>query len=366
MPVLRSRDVRPSASTRTKPRSRRRPGMLLSVVLLAILLVVLVNSVRTTRPLDATTSSTGLSVQRSVVSTQQVQAGLVEVPDVTAMSLVQAEVLVTAAGLSLEPVSTDTSSSPTPGADAVVTRQEPTAGSLVASSASVKVFLTAKAEDSAGSGTSSKRRFVVCIDPGHQANGDAAPEPVGPGSKTTKPRVTGGATGIKTGIPEYEVVLQISMNLKKRLEQHGVRVVMTRTTNDISLSNAQRAKVANKAKADLFVRVHCDGSPDESAAGVLTLYPASNRWTRSITRDSKRAARVVQEQTLAYTGAVDRGVKPRGDLTGFNWSKVPVVLVECGFMSNPVEDRLLASPHYQDKLAIGMTEGIMAYLGADR
>jgi len=50
------------------------------------------------------------------------------------------------------------------------------------------------------------------------------------------------------------------------------------------------------------------------------------------------------------------------DLSGFNWSTVPTVLVECGFLSNPVEDRLLASPHYQDKLATGIADGVMAYL----
>lgn len=58
----------------------------------------------------------------------------------------------------------------------------------------------------------------------------------------------------------------------------------------------------------------------------------------------------------------NRGVIERNDLTGFNWSKVPVVLVEMGFMSNPEEDRLLSDDNYQNKLAEGLCKGIMEAL----
>jgi N-acetylmuramoyl-L-alanine amidase len=210
-----------------------------------------------------------------------------------------------------------------------------------------------------------RRRPVVCIDPGHQGHSDLSPEPIGPRSKTMKARVSGGATGTTTKLPEYEIALQISMNLKRRLEERGFRVIMTRTTDDVNISNAERALIANKCKADLFVRVHGNGSPDQSVSGVSVIYPARNRWTSGLAARSKRAAKQVHSSITAQTGAVDRGMTARGDLAGFNWSKSPAILVECGFLSNSVEDRLLASPHYQDKVAEGIAQGVSAYLASE-
>jgi N-acetylmuramoyl-L-alanine amidase len=153
------------------------------------------------------------------------------------------------------------------------------------------------------------------------------------------------------------------MNLKDRLEDAGLTVVMTRDSNDVNISNSERAIIANEVAADLFVRIHADGSPNPEVAGITTLYPGANTWTKGIAEESKRAADLVHAAVVGSTGAVSLGTVQRTDLTGFNWSEVPTVLVECGFMSNPVEDRLLASPHYQTKLATGMAVGILEYLG---
>ncbi len=288
----------------------------------------------------------------------------VEVPDVTAMTLERARVLLEAAGLKVEVRDSD-AAPVTDAAKRMISEQEPPAGAVVEQGSAVTLALPRLVKAAATSPESDAADWVVCIDPGHQARSDNGPEPVGPGSAETKAKVTGGATGVETGIPEYEIVLQISMNLKRRLEAKGVKVVMTRTTNDVNLSNSQRAAIANKAKADLFVRVHGDGSPDSATSGVTTLFPAANKWTRPFAGSSKRAARVVQARVVRATGAVDRGTKARSDLSGFNWSKVPCILVETGFLSNPVEDRLLSSPHYQDKIAQGMTDGIIAHLEAE-
>ena len=90
--------------------------------------------------------------------------------------------------------------------------------------------------------------------------------------------------------------------------------------------------------------------------------PSRTGGRRRFAKTSKDAAQEVQRQVVAATSAVDLGTVARGDLSGFNHSKVPTILVETGFMSNPIEDRLLASPHYQDKLAEGIAEGVIAYL----
>jgi N-acetylmuramoyl-L-alanine amidase len=141
---------------------------------------------------------------------------------------------------------------------------------------------------------------------------------------------------------------------------------MTRTTNDVNLSNTERAQIANAARADLFVRLHADSSTDESLSGVSTLYPSSNAWTKPIAETSVRAAHTIQTSLVKKTHAVDVGTAERGDLAGFNWSSVPAVLVGVGFPSNRVEDRLLVSPNYQDKVAEGLADGILTYLEDQR
>lgn len=275
----------------------------------------------------------------------------VEVPFVTGRTVQEAKALLKAAGLAVEQVPATGSVSP-----GTVVDQNPPAGSMLPAGETVVLGVAGYREARhVFSG------FVVTIDPGHQSRSDQSPEPIGPGATVTKPRVLGGTTGVSTRIPEYEIALQISMNLKQRLEAAGVKVVMTRQTNDVNVSNAERARIANAAGADLFVRIHADGSPDTSISGISTLYPESNQWTAAIAQPSKRAAELIHAAVISATGAVCRGTIARGDLSGFNHSQVPVVLVESGFMSNPVEDRLLASPHYQDKLAQGITEGIFAY-----
>ena len=141
---------------------------------------------------------------------------------------------------------------------------------------------------------------------------------------------------------------------------------MTRTTAAVDISNAQRAQVANDSGADLFLRVHADSNTNADVSGISTLYPAGNDWVAPIREESLRAAGIVHGQMIASTGANDRGINARADLSGFNWATVPSVLVETGFLSNPAEDKLLASEAYQDKLADGITRGVLEYLGVNR
>lgn len=286
-------------------------------------------------------------------------SGSVEVPDFTGKSLDEANVVAAAAGLAVEPRQDASTAGDGSGA---ITMQDPPPGALVAPGAVIIVRTPAasRVERAMAPVTTD---IVVCIDPGHQSRSDLTQEPIGPGASQTKDRVRGGTTGVSTRVPEYEAVLQISMNLKQRLEAAGITVVMTRMTNDVNISNAERAQIANEAGAALFVRVHADGSTDQNVVGISTLYAAGNSWTAPIAAESKRAAEIVHRTTTAFTGAVSRGTVARGDLTGFNWAKVPAIVVECGFMSNPVEDKLLTSPHYQDKLAEGMARGIIEYTG---
>lgn len=282
----------------------------------------------------------------------------VEVPALTGMRIAEAEVLLKAAGLALTRVGT-------PAGDVApgwVLDQRPAPGERVAPGSVVTLTF---ADPSATESTNTPRPtgFVVCIDPGHQGKANSDPEPIGPGAKETKPKVSGGATGVTTRVPEHEIALAISLKVRDRLERYGVTVVMTRTTANVDISNAQRAQVANNAAANLFLRVHADSSTNASRQGVSTLYPGGNEWVAPITQRSLKAAGVIQREMLESTGAIDLSLAERADLSGFNWATVPSVLVETGFLSNPAEDKKLSDPAYQDKLADGIARGVLEYLG---
>jgi N-acetylmuramoyl-L-alanine amidase len=201
---------------------------------------------------------------------------------------------------------------------------------------------------------------TIVIDPGHDLRANPATEAIGPGSKTRKIKDGGGTRGVATGTPEHVVNLRISLLLRDEMQQRGYCVVMTRTkSSGRSIGNVARARIANRAHAALFVRVHADGSTNRSRHGTSTLYPALHRgWTDDVLPESKADARVIQRELVAAIRSRDLGTVPRSDLTGFNWSDVPVVLAEVGFLTNPSEDRKLATRAYQRRVARGLAQGI--------
>lgn len=214
------------------------------------------------------------------------------------------------------------------------------------------------------SGTdSSKASGVVVIDPGHQGRGNSEQEPIGPGSSETKNKVASGATGVSSGRPEYITTLQIALKLRSYLRDKGLKVVMTRMTHDVDVSNVERAQIANRAGADLFVRIHADSSPNSATNGIRTWYPPNKGWTTPIYAKSQLAATIVQERAAASSHLKNLGTQVHEQQTGFNWSKVPVVLVECGYLSNPSDDRQLNNAATQQALAKGIGQGVVDYLG---
>lgn len=201
-------------------------------------------------------------------------------------------------------------------------------------------------------------KLIICIDPGHQLKGNPEKEAVWPGSDVLKDKVSTGTRGVVTKIPEHEINLAVAVLLEKILVADGFQVIMTRDKTAVDISNRERADMANQAGAHLFIRLHCDSSTDPESEGVGILYPTQEREIVPGTYQAgKDMARVLAE-SLEKDGFKVHNLIPRSDLTGFNWSRVPTVLVEMGFMSNPREDRLLADPAYQARLAGSLAGGI--------
>lgn len=204
---------------------------------------------------------------------------------------------------------------------------------------------------------------VIGIDPGHQRTPDLELEPIAPGSERTKERMSAGAVGVKTGIHEYEITLQIAAKLKQQLEEAGAKVIMTRAKHDVSLSNAERAVRMNEAYVDCWVRIHCDHSADRERQGMSVLCPAASA-NPAIAEASKTLAELVLDSTVEETNAAALGTIAKEDQVGFNWSNAPAIAIELGFLSNPIEDVRLNRSAYQESCARGIGHGIAAYFAA--
>ena len=209
---------------------------------------------------------------------------------------------------------------------------------------------------------------IICLDPGHCVTEEAGKgyrEPVSPLSDETKPRYLSGTRG--ASLTEEQLNLQVALKLRDALEALGAEVVMTREVSEISLPNTERCRIANESGADVHIHIHADGSESTSANGVSVLIPDGDLLgTPSIVEESARLGQLMVDCVSEATGAKNRGTVPRSDLTGLNFSEIPSVFIEMGFMTNPEEDALLSSGEYQDKIVAGMANSLLDWYGAER
>lgn len=205
-------------------------------------------------------------------------------------------------------------------------------------------------------------KFLVVIDPGHQQKANLNLEPIGPGATTQKYKVTDGTTGVVTKKREAVLVLEMAFVLKEKLEAKGMQVLMTRTSQDVDISNKERATFANDHKANLFLRLHADGSENPNQSGFAVLTPAEGSpYTKEIYAESLQISQTIVNKMRENHQVKVNGIKFRDDLSGFNWAKVPGVLLELGFMSNHEEDKKLSDPQYVNSLLQSVTDSVDEY-----
>jgi N-acetylmuramoyl-L-alanine amidase len=197
---------------------------------------------------------------------------------------------------------------------------------------------------------------VVIIDPGHGG-------------------MDGGTVG--HGLVEKNVTLLIASALKESLHARGIAAVLTRDSDRL-VSLRDRSAFANRRPSHLLVSVHVNAGP-ASVSGIETFYsdpkgvgPAlALRKRLGVARDERVTdsrdsvlARHLQSAVCATTGARDRGVKNRPDLSVTRHTHCPAVLVECGFVTDPGEARKIKDASYRNRLAKGLADGIAAFLQA--
>ncbi len=210
---------------------------------------------------------------------------------------------------------------------------------------------------------------IVGIDPGHQGSwvDMSATEPDGPGSSNYKAKSTTGTMGRYTGVPEYELNLTISLALRDELEERGYQVVMTREDNDTAISNIERARKAADGGSEIYVRIHANGSDDTSVKGALGMVPSpQNPYVSYLAQDSYRLSECILNSYCNATGFANLGIQYYDNMTGINWSTIPVTILEMGFMTNESDDLAMQEKSMQEKMVQGIADGVDEYFGIDR
>ena len=207
------------------------------------------------------------------------------------------------------------------------------------------------------------KKYKVAIDAGHQRVQNKGTEPIGPGSSTMKQKVSSGTYGNWSHLNEYELNLQVALKLETELKKRGYDVYMIRRTHDVNISNAERAQMAASAGADIFIRIHANSSSSSSVRGAMAYQPSSANpyLSAAVKSGSQRLSSLILNNECAATGLPNRGLLTGDDMTGINWAKMPVTIIEMGFMSNQADDLYMASAAGQAAIVQGIANGVDQY-----
>lgn len=210
--------------------------------------------------------------------------------------------------------------------------------------------------------------IIIALDPGHQGPSVdmSSKEPNAPGSLIMKTKASCGTTGKYTGVGEYDLNLTIAKKVRDELSGLGYNVIMTREDNNTAISNKERAQMANDNHADVSIRIHANGSEDSSTSGALVLVGSKdNPNVGHLYNDSYRLGEDILNSYCGSTGMQNLGIHTDDTMTGINWSEIPVIILEMGFMSNESDDRNMQDMAYQEKMVTGIVNGIDKYFGMD-
>lgn len=175
----------------------------------------------------------------------------------------------------------------------------------------------------------------ILIHPGHGGNDPGA---IGP-----------------TGLKEKDVTLHVSLKLAAILKELGFDVLLARD-KDATIKSYDAVVMANNAKADLLISIHCNSATNPMATGTETFYSSPK---------SKPFAEAVQKKLVENLNLTNRGIKT-GNFSIISKAKMPAILAELAFINNPVEEKLLRNTAFLDRAVQGLLEGIIDFIGGEK
>ncbi|SNU08854.1 N-acetylmuramoyl-L-alanine amidase [Lachnospiraceae bacterium] len=217
---------------------------------------------------------------------------------------------------------------------------------------------------------------IVYIDPAKQISEDMTFEPVSPdieapsgATKATftdalgmKRKMTSSAVGVDSGVFEYDITMKIAEYLNAELVKRGYTVYMSRTTNNVDLSNAKRTQMSNACGAEIYIKLQTPAVNDPSASGVLGFITTStNSHTASRYQNNYELCYDILKEACENTDARRMGIYETDDMTSLNYSDVPATVINMGFLSNELDDVYLNDDGYRKKMAQGIANGIDLY-----
>lgn len=199
-------------------------------------------------------------------------------------------------------------------------------------------------------------KFRVCLDPGHPSENNDGGE-------------------LTNGLREVTVNWEVAQLLRRELESDGFTVVMTKESESEFVTNKDRAGIANRAQADLLLRLHADAG---KASGFTVYYPRKQGTIRGVTGPAADVLRTSKSAAQAFHAGFaqklrgqlkDNGLRgdeetfiggKQGALTGSIFSKVPTILVEMVFLTTPQDAEWIKQPSNQKLMAEAIAEGVRA------
>lgn len=201
--------------------------------------------------------------------------------------------------------------------------------------------------------------LTIVIDPGHQATTNYTNEPIASWLSLEKPSCTCGATGVVTGIAEYDITLQTAIMMRDYLVQCGATVILTRESNDVDLSNSARAQIAVDSGADVFIRLHADAANDSATSGIRVYVPDSGDYSSSVVAWGDSLGELVAQST----GAEFIGTSATYNYTGLNYANsIPSFQLCMGYLSNSDDEALLSTDEYRYEVVTAVAEFCLTFV----
>lgn len=207
---------------------------------------------------------------------------------------------------------------------------------------------------------------VIVLDPSRQECAISAEEAIGPGASEEKHKYTKNGQGAYSGQSEADLCLQVAKKARDELQDKGYKVFLTREDNDTLLSNTERSQIANKYKADVFVRINANSDKNGEKNGSFCIIPSEdNPYVSSMYGECRRLAESLIGTYCEETGMANGGCMERDDNIGINWSNMPVTVLELGYLTNQSDDYKMEKENFRDQMAEGLAKGIVKYLEGD-